>query len=77
MGWKKGGRVIQTSLFAGLSPEYKLILETVRSLPEIQIDDLSARSGISGGLLASYILDLEFQGVLRTLPGKRYVLVER
>lgn len=77
MGWKKGGRVVQTSLFAGLSPEYKAILETVRAHPEIQIDDLSFKCGISGGLLASYILDLEFQGVMRTLPGKRYVLVER
>ncbi len=77
MGWKKGGRVVQTSLFAGLSPEYKAILETVRAYPEIQIDDLSFKCGISGGLLASYILDLEFQGVMRTLPGKRYVLVEK
>jgi DNA processing protein len=77
MGWKKGGRVVQTSLFAGMTPEYKSLLEVVRTHPEIQIDDLSYKSGISGGLLASYILDLEFQGVLRTLPGKRYVLVER
>jgi DNA processing protein len=77
MGWKKGKKVVQTSLFAGISPEYKLILDAVRNFPQIQIDDLSHKSGISGGLLASYILDLEFQGVLKTLPGKRYILVER
>lgn len=77
MGWKKGKRVVQTSLFTNMTPEYKQIIEAVKQHPQIQIDDLSYKCGVTGGLLASYILDLEFQGVLKTLPGKRYILVER
>jgi DNA processing protein len=77
MGWKKGKKMVQTSLFAGMSPEYKQIVDAVRTHPQIQIDDLSHKSGITGGTLAHYILDLEFQGVLKTLPGKRYILVEK
>jgi DNA processing protein len=77
MGWKKGKKVVQKSLFASMSPEYQKLLDIIRLSPEISIDDLSFKSGIKGGLLASYILDLEFQGVMRTLPGKRYILVEK
>jgi DNA processing protein len=77
MGWHKGKKVVQASLFVGATPECRAIMDTVRAHPEIQIDDLSFKCGLSGGLLASHILDLEFQGVLKTLPGKRYILVQR
>jgi hypothetical protein len=38
------------------------------------VDALAEAAGKSPGLLAALILELEFKGVLRTLPGKRFVL---
>lgn len=40
----------------------------------VMIDDLSLQSGIPLNLLASVLLNLEFSGVVVTLPGKRYTL---
>jgi DNA processing protein len=77
MGWKKGPKLIQPSLFTDLNPQVKQLLEVVRAHPQIQIDDLSFKSGLSGGVLAGHILDLEFRGILKTLPGKRYMLMEK
>jgi DNA processing protein len=65
---------IQTQLFAELSPDQAQVVELVRKFPEIQVDALAEASGKSPGLLAALILELEFKGLLRTLPGKRFVL---
>ncbi|MEY3248240.1 MAG: hypothetical protein RL742_283 [Bacteroidota bacterium] len=65
---------IQTQLFAELSPDQARLVELVRKFPEIQVDALAEAAGKSPGLLAALILELEFKGVLRTLPGKRFVL---
>jgi DNA processing protein len=40
------------------------------------IDELSWRSGLNIGKLASLLLNLEFKGVLAPLPGKIYKLVK-
>lgn len=41
---------------------------------QMQVDDLSWHSQIPMNKLASLLLNLEFQGFVRTLPGKKYVL---
>jgi DNA processing protein len=64
---------IQGRLFNDLSATHKAILDVVREYPEIPIDQLTLATGITHGLLASAILELEFMGILRTLPGKRYL----
>lgn len=68
-------RPVQTQLFPELDPVSEQLLTIVRQAPEIPIDQLSERAGLSPGALASLILDLEFKGLIRTLPGKRYVTV--
>lgn len=42
---------------------------------DMHIDDLSWLSQIPMGKLASLLLSLEFQGVVRSLPGKKYQVV--
>lgn len=68
-------RAIQTQLLLDLDPAEKLLIDTIRDKPEIQIDQLSLAAGLSTGELASLLLGLEFRGVIRTLPGKRYVVL--
>ncbi|MBK8556339.1 MAG: DNA-protecting protein DprA [Lewinellaceae bacterium] len=76
MRWDESGKNygLQTLLFQEISPEQHLIVDAVRAQPEIPIDELSFKTGLSPGILASNILELEFMGILRTLPGKRYLL---
>lgn len=76
MNWTIGGakRAVQTRLFEELGPEERAILERIRNQPEIDIDALFQDTTMSPGRMASILLHLEFQGLVRTLPGKRYVM---
>ncbi len=74
MGWdakKSKGR--QISIALDLPENEQIVLEKVRKSPEIAIDDLVFELQKSPGELAAAILSLEFKGLLRTLPGKRYL----
>lgn len=64
----------QTQLFLDLDPAETNLLNIIRDQPEIPIDRLTAEAKLSPGELASLILGLEFKGVIRTLPGKRYMV---
>lgn len=68
-------RATQTQLLLDLSPAETRIVEAVRARPEIPIDDLALAAQMPSGELAALLLGLEFRGALRTLPGKRYILV--
>jgi len=65
---------IQTQLFLDLNPAETNLLNIIREQPEIPIDQLTAAAQLPPGELASLILGLEFKGVIRTLPGKRYMI---
>lgn len=54
--------------------EESQILTLLRGQSDVHVDDLSWRSQIPLGRLASLLLNLEFQGYVRSLPGKRYRL---
>lgn len=77
MGWNQENqpRAIQTQLFPELNAEEKTVYDIIRQQAEIPVDALSLAAGIAPGALASLILHLEFKGLVRTLPGKRYVVV--
>jgi DNA processing protein len=77
LNWEKSGqqKSIQKSLFLDLSDTETLVVDTIKENAEIPIDQLTFKTGLKPGELASLLLKLEFQGVLRTLPGKRYILV--
>ena len=74
--WPEPGKgpTIQTRLFLDLSPGESKLLDCIRKSPEIAIDQLSMLAGLSPGELAALLLELEFKGAIRTLPGKRYRL---
>ncbi|HLP95318.1 MAG TPA: DNA-processing protein DprA [Saprospiraceae bacterium] len=72
MGWEEAGQNKQGKLFHDLSDTEEKLVGIIRNQPDIPIDRLTVEAGLEPGLLASRILDLEFKGIIRTLPGKRY-----
>lgn len=71
------GRVAQKASPPSLPPHLSLeaskIFELVLQGP-IQIDELIQRSGISAAKVSEILLDLEIKGLLRQLPGKRFIV---
>lgn len=65
---------VQAKLFDELSDAEKLVVDTIQAAEEIGVDELSYATKIGQGELASWLLSLEFKGIVRSLPGKRYVL---
>jgi DNA processing protein len=54
--------------------EYQLLLVLLETREE-QIDNLSWKSQLPIGQVASLLLALEFKGVVKSLPGKKYQLI--
>jgi DNA processing protein len=73
-GHEKHPRGIQGSLFMELTDPEKNIIDILQQREETGIDQLSYESGLTGSELASLLLNLEFLGMVRALPGKRYIL---
>ncbi len=75
--WQERGklRAIQQELFLELSTEEQRLVDIIRSHPQIAVDELVALSEYTPGQMAALLLGLEFKGLVRTLPGKRYELL--
>lgn len=59
-----------------LSADEQQIFEMLKSIEQIGIDDLALRTNISVSSLAMNLLNLEIQGLVRSLPGKSYCLLK-
>ena len=57
---------------AGLSVEARKVFELVEIHP-LQIDEVIQKSGLSAAKVSELLLELELQGLLKQLPGKRFV----
>jgi DNA processing protein len=73
--YAKNGEPMQKKLFVDLTEKEKIIIDLLQEEDEAGIDKLTFKSKISNSEMASLLLELEFKGMLKTLPGKRYVLV--
>lgn len=67
-------QVTQGRLFDELTDQEKIVVDLIQKEEEAGVDQLSYASKIAQGDLASLLLNLEFKGLVRSLPGKRYVL---
>lgn len=65
----------QRSLFVELSETERKIVEVLKTQESIAIDDLVFKLKLSPSILSMNLLNLEFQGLIKTLPGKRYMLI--
>jgi DNA processing protein len=61
--------------FVGFTQEEGQVLAMLKSKGDMQLDELSWHSGIQLGKLANLLLNLEFQGMVRSMPGKKYALI--
>jgi DNA processing protein len=67
---------VQSQLFIDLSPEEEIMLNLIKDNAEISIDALFYKANLTPSESASLLLNLEFKGVIKALPGKRYVVIK-
>lgn len=68
---KEASVVIDLSVF---NPDEAEVINVIKETNGILIDDLSWKSQIPVSKLASILLNLEFQGVVKSMPGKKFKL---
>ena len=76
MRWEEidAGKIIQKQLFVELDDAETKMMALIRDNKEIAIDQLTYKMGTTPSETASVLLGLEFKGLIRSLPGKKYVL---
>ncbi len=76
MGWDEPARAgsIQQKMFIELSEEEQVIMNILQDKKEADIDDIWLTSKMTASKTASILLKLEFEGLIKCLPGKRYQL---
>lgn len=62
----------QTTIFREFSEEEKKIMDCFGNKGIVNLDDLIIGTGLPTTKLASLLLNLEFDGILMALPGRRY-----
>ncbi|UCG26768.1 MAG: DNA-processing protein DprA [Bacteroidales bacterium] len=77
MGWepepiKKGP--VQKEMFRDLSEEEKVFMKMLKENDRLTINQMSALSGIPVSKASPVLLNLEFSGLVRCLPGNIYTL---
>jgi DNA processing protein len=79
MNWDAASKPEKKEMFSleAYEPQEQIILKILlENKNQMMIDDLSWRTNIPIGQLASLLLALEFKGVLASLPGKVYKLIK-
>jgi DNA processing protein len=74
MSWNKGAKpkTVQKQLFLNLSAEEQKLVDILQTKDSVHADDLYYQTGLGGSQLAATLLQLEMQGIIKTLPGKHY-----
>ena len=62
----------QTALFREFTEEEKIIMDCFGANSVISLDEIIVKSELPTTKIAAILLNLEFDGVLMALPGKRY-----
>ncbi|MFZ1749537.1 MAG: DNA-processing protein DprA [Saprospiraceae bacterium] len=66
-------KVVQQQLFVDLDPQETLVLDLLRKVKEMTIDAITNQLSITPSETASILLGLEFKGMVRSLPGKKFI----
>lgn len=77
MGWQpkeKATKTKQKQLFIQLNEEEKIIVELLQQKEAVHIDELNLSCNLNSSIIASVLLTLELQNVVKSLPGKMYAL---
>ncbi len=79
MNWNAGTRPAKKEGVAldGYSPEEQIVIKVLlENGKQLMIDEISWKTNLPIGQLASLLLSLEFKGVLASLPGKIYKITK-
>lgn len=76
MGWADIHRqpLVQQDLFVELGADEQKLAHIIAQNETVHIDELNMHSGLSSSTIAAAILNMELQGLVQCLPGKRYKL---
>ncbi len=62
----------QPQLFVNLNPEEETIIKALKTLGKAELDTIAFESKMPSYKVASHLLRLELNNLIRTLPGKQY-----
>jgi DNA processing protein len=76
MNWNtvKNEKGVQQQMFVELSDEEKMIVDILRDKDKVHADEIFLQTRFKASQLASTLLQLEMQGIVKSLPGKFYRL---
>lgn len=76
MGWeqKLNKASIQKQLFVELKPEEEILVNLLKEKESVNVDDICLFAKMPMSKVSSLLLTLEFSGIVKSLPGKRYRL---
>lgn len=76
MGWEERKKKVpkQSALFVDLSPEEQQLVDVLKKSGKAEIDELCLHSRMPQGKVAALLLNMEFSGVVKSLPGKVWAL---
>jgi DNA processing protein len=78
MGWQKTEKPrasCQQELFVQMGPDESLLLDLLRTENMLTIDQLALHGNMPVSKVSAMLLNLEFKGVVKCLPGKVYQLI--
>ena len=67
-------RVVQKALFIDFNEEEQKLIDILRNKESVTVDQFSHLLKLPPSNLANMLLNLEFKGAIRALPGKKYIL---
>ena len=78
MNWDKvtGSKEIQRTLFPDLSDKEQVVITLLKQNDFLSIDRLYTALALSPSASAGVLLEMEFKGLIKSLPGKKYMLVQ-
>ena len=65
----------QAKLFENLSRQEEYIIDALQQKQQLNIDSIGFLTKLPLQDIAAHLLQLEFKGIIRSLPGRRYALV--
>ena len=78
LGWDvkdKRPAPVQRKIFLEMTPEEKILVDIISGTDKIGIDELSLQAGLRMSVVSAALLNLEFEGVVKSLPGKMYTMI--
>jgi DNA processing protein len=77
LGWstKKVKTKEQKELFISFTADEQVLVDILKQKEIVHIDEIYLKSGLTSSTVAATMLNLEFQNVLASLPGKMYKLL--